>query len=156
MADTTGITKQHKLQFIIMYIYYLTPPPPRPPYFGIRRPRQNTYFATDHNRQNGKQTTNQNIKASKYHMRVLGTAAPNSNTINIILHNNSYLPAVQGPKWQQIFTSPNGQATNNTTIIICQPYNGPNGNQILTYPLKQTKMFKPEASTELWEQQPSE
>ena len=97
-----------------------------------------------------------NIKASKYHMRALGTAGPNSNTINIILHNNSYLSAVQWPKvatnmykpkwptklykpkWQQICTSPNsctspnGQATN-TTIIICQPYNGPNGNQILTH-----------------------
>ena len=33
----------------------------------------------------------QQIKASKYHMRALGTAALNSNTINIILHN-SYLP----------------------------------------------------------------
>ena len=61
MADTNGVTK-HKLEFVIMYIYYLPPPPPPP----------------------------------------LGTAAPNSNTINIILHNNSYLPAVQWPKRQQI------------------------------------------------------
>ena len=73
----------------------------------------------------------QQIKASKYHMRALGTADPNSNTLNIILNYND-LPAVQWPKWQ-IFTRPNGPATN-TTIIICQPYNGPNGNQILTYP----------------------
>ena len=27
MADTTGITKQHKLEFVIMYIYYLRPVP---------------------------------------------------------------------------------------------------------------------------------
>ena len=27
MADTTGITKQHKLEFVIMYIYYLPPVP---------------------------------------------------------------------------------------------------------------------------------
>ena len=120
MADTTGITKQHKLQFVIMYIYYVPPHPPRTPYFGISRPCQNTYFAADHNRQNGKQTTSQKIKASKYHMRALGTAAPNSNTINIILHNNSYLPAVQWPKWQQIFTSPNGQATNNNNLPVLQ------------------------------------
>ena len=88
-------------------------------------------------------------------MSTLRIAAPNSNTINIISHNNSYLPAVQWPKmatnmykpkwpkvykpkWQQICTSPNsctspnGQATN-TTIIICQPYKGPNDNKILTH-----------------------
>ena len=49
-----------------MYIYYLPPPPPspRPPYIDISRPRQNTYFAADHNRQNGKQTTNKNLKIS--------------------------------------------------------------------------------------------
>ena len=178
---------------------------PRPPYIGISRPRQNTYFAADHNKQNGKQTTNQNIKASKYHMRALGTAATNSNTINIILHNHSYLPAVQWPKWQQIFTSskwqannkskhhmralgttaapnsntiniilhhnsylpavqwpkwqqictsPNGQATNNNNLPALQwPMWQPDIN---THPLNKINKFKPEASTELWEQQPSE
>ena len=35
-------------------------------------------------------------------MRALGTAAPNSNKINIILHNNSYLPAVQ---WSKVATN---------------------------------------------------
>ena len=59
MADTTGITKQ---QTRIRYNVHLLSTP-RPPYFGISRPRQNTYFAADHNRQNGKQTTNQSNKS---------------------------------------------------------------------------------------------
>ena len=50
------------------------------------------------------------------------------------------------PKWQQVCTSPNGNkyvqaqiaiqaqmAKQQTTIIICQPYKGPNGNQKLTH-----------------------
>ena len=54
---------------------------------------------------------------SKYLMRALGTAAPNSNTINIILHNNSYLPAVQ---WQQICTSPNCTSPNGNKYVQAQ------------------------------------
>ena len=33
---------------------------------------------------------------------------------------NSYLLAVQWPNWQQIFTSPNGQATNNNNMPALQ------------------------------------
>ena len=60
MADTTGITKNYKLECYNVHLLST----PRTPYFGISRPRQNTYFAADHNRQNGKQTTNQSIKIS--------------------------------------------------------------------------------------------
>ena len=54
--------------------------------------------------------------------------------LQINTYNNSYLPAQMAtnmykPKWQQICTSPNSLYINK---------------------------FKPEASTELWEQQPSE
>ena len=96
MADTTGITKQHKLEFVIMYIYYLPAVPHILAYVG--HARTHILLPTTI----GKIASKQQIKASKYHMRALGTASPNSNTINIILHNNSYLPAVQWPKWQQI------------------------------------------------------
>ena len=96
MADTTGITKQHKLEFVIMYIYYLPPVPHILAQVG--HARTHILLPTTI----GKMASKQQIKASKYHMRALGTAAPISNTINIILHNNSYLPAVQWPKWQQI------------------------------------------------------
>ena len=72
-------------------------------------------------------------------MRALGTTALNSNTINIILHNNSYLPAVLWPKWQQICTSPNGP---NCT--------SPNGNKYVQAQMAQsvqaqmaTNMYKP-------------
>ena len=93
------------------------------------------------------------FKASKYHMRALGTAAP-IQTINIILHNNSYLPAVQWPKWQQMFTSPKWQAnyksTHHIIIVICRACNGPNGNKYVQAQMAQsvqaqmaTNMYKP-------------